>query len=109
MINVDVENESLSLHGTANHSDFYNSEESNSWWGGETSIRRSIFMGQFIYSFSALGAVVHKIDDMSVQVELNLPGHQLNDYYFEVETYPCNEEDDVDSSGGEDEATGCED
>ena len=109
MINVDVENESLSLHGTANHSDFYNSEESNSWWGGETSIRRSIFMGQFIYSFSALGAVVHKIDDMSVQVELNLPGHQLNDYYFEVETSPCNEEDDVDSSGGEDEETGCED
>jgi|TARA_B110000196_G_scaffold110786_1_gene96143 uncharacterized secreted protein with C-terminal beta-propeller domain len=109
MINVDVENESLSLHGTANHSDFYNSEESNSWWGGETSIRRSIFMGEFIYSFSALGAVVHKIDDMSVQVELNLPGHQLNDYYFEVdnldssggedETHPCNEED----------ATGCED
>jgi uncharacterized secreted protein with C-terminal beta-propeller domain len=109
MINVDVENESLSLHGTANHSDFYNSEESNYWWGGETSIRRSIFMGEFIYSFSALGAVVHKIDDMSVQVELNLPGHQLNDYYFEVdnldssggedETHPCNEED----------ATGCED
>jgi hypothetical protein len=66
-------------------------------------------MGEFIYSFSALGAVVHKIDDMSVQVELNLPGHQLNDYYFEVdnldssggedETHPCNEED----------ATGCED
>jgi hypothetical protein len=106
MINVDVENESLSLHGTANHSDFYNSEESNSWWGGETSIRRSIFMGEFIYSFSALGAVVHKIDDMSVQVELNLPGHQLSDYYLEVEdgddpveTHPCNEED----------ATGCED
>ncbi|MGY8645210.1 MAG: beta-propeller domain-containing protein [Candidatus Poseidoniales archaeon] len=106
MINVDVENESLSLHGTANHSDFYNSEESNYWWGGETSIRRSIFMGEFIYSFSALGAVVHKIDDMSVQVELNLPGHQLSDYYLEVEdgddpveTHPCNEED----------ATGCED
>jgi len=82
MINVDIENESLSLHGSANHSDFYNSDESNSWYGSQTSIQRSIFMGEFIYSFSALGAAVHKIDDMSVQVELNLPGHHLNNYYY---------------------------
>jgi hypothetical protein len=81
MINVDVANESLSLHGTANHSDYYNSDDSNSWYGSQTSIRRSIFMGEFIYSFSALGASVHKIDDMSIQVELDIPGHHSEDYY----------------------------
>jgi len=83
MINVDVANESLSLHGTANHSDFYNSDEGYYWWGSQSSIRRSIFMGEYIYSFSALGAAVHKIDDMSVQVELDLPGHEQNNYYYE--------------------------
>jgi hypothetical protein len=81
MINVDVANESLSLHGTANHSDYYNSDDSNSLYGSQTSIRRSIFMGEFIYSFSALGASVHKIDDMSIQVELDIPGHHSEDYY----------------------------
>jgi hypothetical protein len=40
-------------------------------------------MGEYIYSFSALGAAVHKIDDMSVQVELDLPGHEQNNYYYE--------------------------
>ena len=103
MINVDVENESLSLHGTANHSDFYNVDESNSWYGSQNSIRRSIFMGEFIYSFSAFGATVHKVDDMSVQVELDLPGHYFNDYTVLVESedsgeseeemHPCNTED----------------
>ena len=91
MINVDVENESLSLHGTANHSNYYNSDGSNYWYGSQTSIQRSIFMGDFIYSFSALGASVHKVDDMSVQVELNLPGHQMNNYYIQEETVDSNE------------------
>ncbi len=93
MINVDVENESLSLHGSANHSNFYNSDESNPWYGSQTSIQRSIFMGEFIYSFSALGAAVHKIDDMSVQVELNLPGSHLNNYYAQDDTVDSNESD----------------
>ena len=91
MINVDVENESLSLHGTANHSNYYNSDDDNSWYSSQTSIQRSIFMGEFIYSFSALGASVHKVDDMSVQVELNLPGHQLNNYYIQEDSVDSNE------------------
>ncbi len=81
MINVDIANESLSLHGSANHSNFYNSDNGD-YYFHDSNIRRSIFMGEFIYSFSALGAAVHKIDDMSVQVELDLPGYQ-NTYYEE--------------------------
>ena len=60
-------------------------------------------MGEFIYSFSAFGATVHKVDDMSVQVELDLPGHYFNDYTVLVESedsgeseeemHPCNTED----------------
>lgn len=84
MINVDIENESLSLHGSANHSNFYNSDNGD-YYFYDSNIRRSIFMGEFIYSFSALGAAVHKIDDMSVQVELDLPGHQNTYYEEEVE------------------------
>ena len=80
-------------HGSANHSNFYNSDESNPWYGSQTSIQRSIFMGEFIYSFSALGAAVHKIDDMSVQVELNLPGSHLNNYYAQDDTVDSNESD----------------
>ena len=42
---------SLEYYGEVNHSDFFNGDDSG-WWG-ETSIRRSIFMGDYIYAISS--------------------------------------------------------
>lgn len=107
MINVDSENGTLSDHGQVEHSEFYNEDGLSSWWSGSTSIRRSIFMGDYVYAFSAGGATVHRTADLHLMVELELPGNEPIDYNYvleetisnpseseeETETHPCNESD----------------
>ena len=96
LINVDAENGTLSTHGMVNHSEFYNDDGLSGWWSGSTSIRRSIFMGDFIYAFSAAGASVHSTDDLTSMVELELPG------YDEPEVYYYETEDEVESESSAD-------
>ena len=86
MIFVDTQNGTLVSHGQVEHSGFYNEEGLTSWWTGSTSIRRSIFMGDFVYSFSSGGATVHRTADLQLVVELDLPGYKQNDYYFSGES-----------------------
>ena len=86
LINVDAENGTLSTHGMVNHSEFYNDDGLSGWWSGSTSIRRSIFMGDYIYAFSAAGASVHRTGDLTSMVELELPGYdEPVVYYYETE------------------------
>ena len=84
LIDVDAENGTLDIHGMVNHSDFYNEDGLSGWWSGSTSIRRSIFMGDYVYAFSAAGASVHSTDDLELMVELELPGYETpQTYYYE--------------------------
>ena len=86
LIDVDAENGTLSTHGMVDHSAFYNEDGLSGWWGSPTSIRRSIFMGDYIYSFSAAGASVHTVDELTSMVEIEIPGHEHpNVYYYEEE------------------------
>ena len=73
LIHVDVENLSLSEHGEIDHSPFYNDDEAN-WWFHSTSIRRSIFMGDYIYAFSALGVTIHNTADLTPMQDMLIPG-----------------------------------
>jgi hypothetical protein len=73
LIHVDVENLSLSEHGEIDHSPFYNDDEAN-WWFHSTSIRRSIFMGDYIYAFSALGVTIHNTADLTHMQDMLIPG-----------------------------------
>ena len=82
MIDVDTENGTLSNHGDVEHSEFFNDDEYSSWWSGSTSIRRSIFMGDYIYAFSAGGATVHRTADLQLMVELEIPGNEPYSYYY---------------------------
>ena len=84
LINVDSDNKSLSLHGDLNHSGFYN-DQSLDWWSDSTSIRRSIFMGDYIYSFSTAGASVHRTIDLVMIKEIEIPGFQSVSYYDETD------------------------
>ncbi len=106
MINVDAENGTLSNHGEVEHSGFYNEEGLSYWWSGSTSIRRSIFMGDYVYAFSSGGATVHRTDDLQLMVELELPGNEPYVYNSEVteveaETTDPSEGDDVSDGSAE--------
>lgn len=105
LVNVDIDNLSLSVHGEVDHSSFYNNDDSGTYWwySYSTDIRRSIFMGDFLYAFSALGVTIHSTSDLDPIQELHIPGHESpwhleeeveeeeNESSSEEQTHPCNE------------------
>ncbi|MEC8736498.1 MAG: hypothetical protein VXX39_06030, partial [Candidatus Thermoplasmatota archaeon] len=79
-------------YGEVNHSDFYNGDDSG-WWG-ETSIRRSIFMGDYIYAISAGGVTATNLTSLeqSAAIELDKPTYDYYTYYDYVEEEEPEEE-----------------
>src|SRR5690606_13373341 len=62
LITVDLAS-GLSRHGTVDHSGFFPEDSSGcAWW---LDIRRSIFMGDYIYAISDHGVTAHHLDDLS--------------------------------------------
>jgi hypothetical protein len=77
---VSVGDDGLSTYGTIDHSSFYNSDLGQRWI--YTDIRRSIFMGEFVYAISDRGITVHKLADLSTVADEELPGYIPNHYYW---------------------------
>jgi hypothetical protein len=99
LINVDLENLSLSIHGEVDHSEFYDNEDN--WWYSSTSVRRSIFMGEYIYAFSSLGVTVHNLSEMSLTDELLIPGQSTPSWYYEEQEVTEEESDESNESSDE--------
>jgi uncharacterized secreted protein with C-terminal beta-propeller domain len=99
LINVDLENLSLSTHGEVDHSEFYDNEDN--WWYSSTSVRRSIFMGEYIYAFSSLGVTVHNLSEMSLTDELLIPGQSTPSWYYEEQEVTEEESDESNESSEE--------
>jgi len=72
LVDVDAENGSLSIHGDVNHSAHFSG--AGSYWNGDISIRRSIFMGEYIYAFSDAAVTVHWTNNLTFSSEVELPG-----------------------------------
>ncbi len=81
LVNVDPET-GLLIHGSVDHSDFYNADPGYYWYSQE--IRRSIFMGDYIYAISDRAITASDIDDLSLSATLELPGSQAMDRDTEV-------------------------
>lgn len=99
---------SLEYYGEVNHSDFYNGDDSG-WWG-ETSIRRSIFMGDYIYAISAGGITATNLTSLeqSAAIELDKPTYDYYTYYDYVEEEEP-EDDRSDTSSDESSSDGGDD
>jgi len=78
VINVDELTGALSLRGSINHSPYYGG---NQYWS-YLQIRRSIFMGDFIYAISDKAITVHRNTDLGQVTAQPLPGYLPNDYYW---------------------------
>ena len=79
IINVSA-GENLSVHGEVDHSEFYTG--SHYWWDS-TSIRRSIFMGDYIYAVSHAGITVTNLTTMETVDSLVLREAVDDDYYYD--------------------------
>ena len=66
IVNVDESTGSMAIHGEVNHSSLVNDDQHNFWWGGGENIRRTIFMGDYIYAISGAGITAHHLDTMEL-------------------------------------------
>ena len=85
LVSVDIES-GLATYGSIDHSDFFNSDRDRYWsW---RDVRRSIFMGDFIYAISDRGITAHRLASLSdgaspaPTASYQLPGAN-NDVYWE--------------------------
>ena len=78
LINVDTEH-GLSLYGSVDHSGFFNSQD-DQWWNNRD-VRRSIFMGDYIYAISDRGVSATNLDTMELSAAYTLPGSVGYDYW----------------------------
>ena len=77
LINVSLEN-GLSLKGSIDHSHLYSTDEY--WYYRD--VRRSIFMGDYLYAISDRGISVHLTSDLALVTEQTLPGYSPDDWYW---------------------------
>ena len=73
---VNVAEGGLSLAGSVDHSRFYGTD----WWG-MPDVRRSIFMGDYIYAVSARAITAHSLDGLTEVAAEELPG-PTDQYYW---------------------------
>ena len=90
IVNVSEETGTMTTHGEVNHSMFYNGDDQTSYYGNYN-IRRSIFMGDFIYAVSAQGVTVTNLTTMELSSSIEL--------LYEEQCFYCEEESSVEAEG----------
>ena len=90
IVNVSEETGTMSVHGEVNHSMFYNGNDRTSYYGNHD-IRRSIFMGDFIYAISAQGVTATNLTTMERSSSIELT--------YEEQCFYCEEEGSVETEG----------
>jgi uncharacterized secreted protein with C-terminal beta-propeller domain len=80
IVNISEDSGNMSVHGTVDHSDFYNGDQTNSYYNNYN-IRRSIFMGDFIYAISAQGVTATNLTTMEVSASVGIE--------YEEQCYYC--------------------
>ncbi|MEO1172781.1 MAG: beta-propeller domain-containing protein, partial [Myxococcota bacterium] len=80
LIEVDEADGTLRPYGTVDHSDFFN-RDSNRWWSYRD-VRRSIFMGDYVYAISDRGVTAHNLDTMQLAASEELDGEDYEMYWW---------------------------
>lgn len=70
----------LDLFGVIDHSAYFDADPETYWYYRD--IRRTIFMGDYIYAISDRGISVHRAADLVLVTEQSLPGYSPYDYYW---------------------------
>lgn len=78
LINV-VPGQPLSVYGEVDHTQFYDTTDCHYCWYGSTSIRRSIFMGDYIYAISDGGVTATNLTTMEQSGSVEFADHITED------------------------------
>ena len=94
LVKVNQSDGTLSMHGEVNHSSMYDSGGERYWWDSND-IRRSIFMGDFVYAISSAGITATNLTTLEETARIVLPQDQTLDdvRYDDVAVAEGTEED----------------
>jgi uncharacterized secreted protein with C-terminal beta-propeller domain len=98
----------LDVYGEVNHSSLYDSQDGENRWWDDRNIRRSIFMGDFVYAISAAGITATNLTTMTETARLAIEySSPYNDYVYEEDVAVSDSgeterEEEGSSSDGED-------
>ena len=109
LVKVDPENNTLIKYGTIDHSDFYNGDSGlrEHYYSGSPNVRRSIFMGDYIYAFPAEGVTVTIYTSMNLSASIDLPERDDIPYYWDdIEYDTVYDEVRADSDDGDGDGAG---
>lgn len=80
LVEVNETNGSLSIYGEVNHSSLFQSQSERSWWD-DRDIRRSIFMGDFVYAISSAGITATNLTTLEESDRVIFPQSTAYDRY----------------------------
>jgi len=80
LVNVDPVGGALSIKGRIDHSPYY-SADPNAYWQ-YIDIRRSIFMGDYVYAVSDKAITAHRVSDLGKVAEQVMPGFVNGQYWW---------------------------
>jgi len=107
LVHVDETNGSLSVHGEVNHSSFFGAEDGQHYWWNDQSIRRSIFMGDYVYAISSAGVTVTHLDTLEETARVAIP-HENRYAVTDDEVAEDEEPNDTKSVSSDDDGNGTE-
>ena len=73
LVSVDEANGTLSIHGEVNHSSLFSDVDQQRYWWNDQSIRRSIFMGDYVYAISAAGVTATHLETLVETARIAIP------------------------------------
>ncbi len=94
---VNISEDGMEIHGEVDHSEFYESDE-NRWWNSYN-IRRSIFMGDYIYAISHGGITVTHLDSLNQTDSHQFEYPAYEDYWYGEEVESSAEDDTASEDG----------
>ena len=96
---TNVTETSLTAYGEVDHSEFYESEQ---YWWNSYNIRRSIFMGDYIYAISANGITATNLTTMENSASLSLEYQNPYESYYRITEENSSEREEDSSSAASD-------
>jgi len=114
IVNVSEETGNLSVHGSVDHSPLYDQGDNRNYWS-DYNIRRSIFMGDYVYAVSSAGVTATNLTSLNETASVELAySNPYDTTYYESETSTsttvdgedCEESENCKQSGSGDDGGG---
>ena len=99
LVEVNETEGTLSVYGEVNHSSLYDGNEDQNRWWDDRNIRRSIFMGDFVYAISSAGITATNLTTLTETASLAIPYSSPYNYYDGGDDVAVAESDASDGEG----------